>query len=157
MPVSVDWAYLFEPYARPANELIFDRLGMRSSGLRLLDIACGSGFAVSSRTGGGLGLGTGCIRGAWCAIATHEDTNGDFRVGTCSRSRSPMTVFDSATSFNGIWKGAKGVVASPPRPCARGRLGLTFWGRYDHLGLMPYFRKSSSSRLRARRSQHGAG
>jgi hypothetical protein len=23
-----DWAYLFEPYARPANEVIFDQLGV---------------------------------------------------------------------------------------------------------------------------------
>ena len=42
---AVEWAYLFEPYARPANELLFDRLGI-GDGARLLDIACGSGFAA---------------------------------------------------------------------------------------------------------------
>ena len=40
-----EWAYLFEPYARPANELLFDRLGI-GGGVRLIDIACGSGFAA---------------------------------------------------------------------------------------------------------------
>jgi SAM-dependent methyltransferase len=40
-----EWAYLFEPYARPANELLFDRLEI-GDGARLLDIACGSGFAA---------------------------------------------------------------------------------------------------------------
>ena len=42
---AVEWAYLFEPYARPANELLFDRLGI-GGGVRLIDIACGSGFAA---------------------------------------------------------------------------------------------------------------
>ena len=42
---AVERAYLFEPYARPANELLFDRLGIED-GARLLDIACGSGFAA---------------------------------------------------------------------------------------------------------------
>ena len=30
-------AYLFEPYARPANELLFDNVGVRE-GVRLLDV-----------------------------------------------------------------------------------------------------------------------
>jgi len=41
----VEWAYLVEPYARPANELLFDRLGI-GDGVRLIDIACRSGFAA---------------------------------------------------------------------------------------------------------------
>src|ERR1700733_2498416 len=40
------WACLWEPYALPANEVLFDRLGV-NAGVRLLDIACGSGFAAS--------------------------------------------------------------------------------------------------------------
>lgn len=53
---STDWAYLFEPYARPANEVIFDQLGI-GEGARLLDIACGSGFAaqIAARRGRPLG------------------------------------------------------------------------------------------------------
>ena len=47
-----DWAYLFEPYARPANEVIFDQLDV-GDGTRLLDIACGSGLAaqIAARRG----------------------------------------------------------------------------------------------------------
>ena len=41
-----EWAYLFEPYARTANGLIFDRIGVEP-GTALLDVACGSGFAAS--------------------------------------------------------------------------------------------------------------
>src|SRR5580704_15012437 len=43
---ATEWAYLWEPYALPANEMLLDRLGVYD-GIRLLDIACGSGFAAS--------------------------------------------------------------------------------------------------------------
>jgi SAM-dependent methyltransferase len=50
--------------------------------------------------------------------------------------------FDVATSFNGIWKGCEGALREARRVLVpTGRLGLTFWGRLDHLGLMPYFLK----------------
>ena len=50
--------------------------------------------------------------------------------------------FDVATSFNGIWKGCDGALLEAKRVLVpSGRLGLTFWGRYEHLGLMPYFLK----------------
>ncbi len=35
---AVDWAYLFEPYARRANDALFDRAGV-DAGTRLIDIA----------------------------------------------------------------------------------------------------------------------
>ena len=41
-----EWAYLFEPYARPANDLLLDQLGV-GDGTRQLDIACGSGLAAN--------------------------------------------------------------------------------------------------------------
>ena len=43
---AAEWAYLFEPYALPANQLLFDRLDVGPT-TRLLDVACGSGFAAS--------------------------------------------------------------------------------------------------------------
>jgi hypothetical protein len=47
-----------------------------------------------------------------------------------------------ATSFNGIWKGCEGALEEAKRVLVhKGRLGLTFWGRFDRLGLMPYFLK----------------
>jgi SAM-dependent methyltransferase len=54
----------------------------------------------------------------------------------------PDASFDLATSFNGIWKGCEGALEEAKRVLApEGRLGLTFWGRFDRLGLMPYFLK----------------
>src|SRR5947209_382152 len=77
---ALEWAYLNEPYARPANELLFDRLEVKS-GVRLLDIACGSGFAaqLAARRGAivtGLDAAEGLI-----AIARARTPDGDFRVG----------------------------------------------------------------------------
>src|SRR5271170_4529114 len=40
-----EWAYLFEPYSLPANELSFRKLEVET-GTRLVDVACGSGFAA---------------------------------------------------------------------------------------------------------------
>ena len=50
--------------------------------------------------------------------------------------------FDVATSFNGIWKGCEGALEEAKRVLVpEGRIGLTFWGRFERLGLMPYFLK----------------
>ena len=42
---ATEWAYLLEPYALPANELLLERLHV-TPGDRLLDIACGSGLPL---------------------------------------------------------------------------------------------------------------
>jgi SAM-dependent methyltransferase len=139
---STDWAYLFEPYARPANEVIFDRLGI-GEGTRLLDIACGSGFAaqIAARRGG---VVTGIDASeALVQIAKARTPGGDFRVGDMFALPFPGACFDAATSFNGIWKGGEAALQEAARVLAPGgRLGLTFWGRPGHVGLMPYFLKA---------------
>src|SRR5262245_43241893 len=76
----VEWAYLFEPYARPANEVVFDRLDVGAR-VRLLDIACGSGLAAhhASRRGAavtGLDASEALIR-----IARARTPAADLRVG----------------------------------------------------------------------------
>ena len=54
----------------------------------------------------------------------------------------PDASFDAVTSFNGIWKGCEAALLEARRVLVPGgRLGLTFWGRFEHLGLIPYFAK----------------
>jgi SAM-dependent methyltransferase len=54
----------------------------------------------------------------------------------------PDHSFDVATSFNGIWKGCEGALEEARRVLVpAGHFGATFWGRYQKLGLMPYFSK----------------
>ncbi len=137
----MEWAYLLEPYARPANERLFDRLGI-GDGARLIDIACGSGFAAhlaAERSAQVSGLDAS---EALVAIARARTPSGDFRVGDMFDLPFSDNSFDVATSFNGIWKGCEGALSEARRVLVPGGgLGLTFWGRYDLLGLMPYFLK----------------
>jgi SAM-dependent methyltransferase len=54
----------------------------------------------------------------------------------------PEASFDVATSFNGIWKGCDAALHEARRVLTpTGKVGLTFWGRLEHLGLLPYFMK----------------
>ena len=79
---------------------------------------------------------------ALVAIARARTPSGDFRVGDMFNLPFADNSFDVATSFNGIWKGCEGALDEARRVLVPGGgLGLTFWGRYDHLGLMPYFLK----------------
>ena len=137
----MEWAYLMEPYARPANELLFDHLDV-GDGVRLIDIACGSGFAAhlaAERNAQVSGLDAA---EALVAIARARTPSADFRVGDMFDLPFADDSFDVATSFNGIWKGCDDALNEARRVLVPGgRLGLTFWGRYDHLGLMPYFLK----------------
>jgi ubiquinone/menaquinone biosynthesis C-methylase UbiE len=138
---ATDWAYLWEPYARSANQIVFDQLAV-ASGTRLLDIACGSGFAahVASERGAavsGIDASEGLV-----TIARARTPEADFRVGDMFALPFPSSSFDAATSFNGIWKGCEAALLEARRVLVPGgRIGLTFWGRLEHLGLMPYFVK----------------
>jgi ubiquinone/menaquinone biosynthesis C-methylase UbiE len=138
---AAEWAYLWEPYALPANEVVFDRLGV-DTGVRLLDIACGSGFAASVAARRGAAVSGIDASEQLAAIAAARTPDGSFQAGDMFALPYPDDSFDLATSFNGIWKGCEGALEEAKRVLVPdGRLGLTFWGRFDHLGLMPYFLK----------------
>jgi len=138
---AAEWAYLVEPYARPANELLFDRLRV-GEGVRLLDIACGSGFAAQLASGRSAFVAGLDASDALVSIARVRTPTGDFRVGDMFDLPFEDDRFDVATSFNGIWKGCEGALSEARRVLAPdGRMGLTFWGRSRRTGLMPYFLK----------------
>ena len=138
---ATDWAYLFEPYARPANEVVLDQV-CADPGVRLLDIACGSGLAAQTASRRGAAVTGLDASEALVAIARARTPGGDFRVGDMFALPFPSQAFDVATSFNGIWKGCEDALHEVRRVLTpTGKLGLTFWGRPSHLGLMPYFLK----------------
>jgi ubiquinone/menaquinone biosynthesis C-methylase UbiE len=138
---AIDWAYLWEPYARSANQAVFDQLAV-ADGTRLLDIACGSGFAAHLAGERGAAVSGIDASEGLVTIARARTPNGDFRVGDMFALPFPDASFDAATSFNGIWKGCEAALLEARRVLVPGgRLGLTFWGQFDRLGLMPYFVK----------------
>lgn len=138
---SADWAYLFEPYARPVNEVVLEQLGV-GAGVRLLDIACGSGLAAQSASRRGAAVSGLDASEALVDIARARTPAGDFRVGDMFALPFADACFDAATSFNGIWKGCEAALHEARRVLTpSGTLGLTFWGRPDRLGLLPYFLK----------------
>ncbi len=134
-----EWAYLFEPYALPANEVVFDRLGVGPA-TRYLDVACGSGFAanVAHRRGAtvsGLDASEELIN-----IARARTPDGDFRVGDMFALPFDEGAFDVVTSFNGIWNGCDDALDQARKVLIEdGQLGLTYWGAYERMGLLPYF------------------
>ena len=138
---AADWAYLFEPYARPANEVVFSRLGV-GDGTRLLDIACGSGLATQTAARRGAVVTGIDASGELVRVARARTPEGRFRVGDMFALPFPDDCFDVATSFNGIWKGCEAALREAARVLVpAGRLGLTFWGPPEHVGLLPYFLK----------------
>src|SRR5580698_3247210 len=77
---ATEWAYLFEPYALPANEVLFDRLGV-GAGVRLVDIACGSGFAASVAARRGAVVSGIDASEQLTAIAAARTPDGRFQAG----------------------------------------------------------------------------
>jgi SAM-dependent methyltransferase len=136
---ATDWAYLNEPYARRANDTLFDRTGV-GPGTRLLDIACGSGYAARVAAERGAAVAGLDASEALIAIARARTPDADFRVGDMFALPFDDGLFDVATSFNGIWKGCEEALREARRVVRPGGLvGFTFWGSPKRLGLMPYF------------------
>ncbi len=134
-----DWAYLVEPYARRVNDALFDRAQV-GPGTRLLDIACGSGYAASVAAGRGAEVCGLDASEALIAIARARTPAGDFRVGDMFALPFADGCFDVATSFNGIWKGCEDALVEARRVVRPGGLvGFSFWGSPKRLGLLPYF------------------
>lgn len=136
---AVDWAYLWEPFLRPANDVVFDKTGV-GQGTRLLDIGCGSGYAamVAARRGAavaGLDAAAGLL-----AIARLRTPAGDFRQGDMFHLPFADASFDVVTSFNAIWHGHDAAVVEARRVLKPGgRFGLVCWGTPKRVGHAPYF------------------
>ena len=118
---------------------MFDELGVGPA-TDHLDVACGSGFAanLAGRRGAtvtGLDASETLID-----IARTRTPDGDFRVGDMSALPFDEGAFDVVTSFNGIWNGCDDALREARRVLTDdGRFGITYWGAYERMGLMPYF------------------
>lgn len=134
-----DWAFLFEPYARDAIETIFAEADL-GEGKKLLDVACGSGLALSRAER--LGAETAGIDAAagLVDIAGRRAPESELVVGDMFDLPWEDGSFDVVTSFNGIWGGCDAAVAEMARVLRPGgTVGITFWGPGKKLDLRDYF------------------
>jgi len=125
---ALDWAYLTEPYGRPAYDLVFGRTGFGEE-TSLLDIACGSGLALMTAARRGATVAGIDASEALVRIARQRTPGGDIRHGDMSALPFPDSPFDIVTSFNGIWAGGDQALSETRRVVRPGGfVALTFWG-----------------------------
>lgn len=125
---AVDFATIAEP--SNCREYVFthQRLGVQS-GMRVLDVACGSGLAIELAR----------MRGAECsgidashrltAVARQRNPGHDVQVGDMHDLPWGDETFDLVTSFRGIWGTTPEALAEVRRVLRPGgRLAMTVWG-----------------------------
>ena len=158
---AVDWAYLFEPYSRPANEAVFLECGV-GRGTSVVDIGCGSGFALRLAADRGAVVAGLDASNALLAIARVRTPEADLRLGDMNALPWADDTFDVVTSFNSIWAGGEQALSEAARVLnPGGRFAMTFWGAPKRLGLLPYFmtvaRNSPPSHVQATLGQGETG
>jgi ubiquinone/menaquinone biosynthesis C-methylase UbiE len=114
-----DVAYLYEPVARPAYQIVFDR--PVSVGARLLDLACGSGYAAMMAAERGADVARIDAVEGLIDIARARVPAGDFRVGDMRTLPFDSESFDVVVSFNGIFPGWEQAMREAVGSCGRAR------------------------------------
>lgn len=136
---ALDWAYRFEPHTRDAIEHVLTTLGV-TTGTRLLDMACGSGYALgrAERLGAvaaGIDASAGLLE-----IARGRAPQTELTAGSMFDMPYEDESFDALTSFNGIWGGCQAAVDEAHRVLKPGgKVAITFWGPGKTLDLRNYF------------------
>ena len=98
-------------------------------GVRLLDVACGSGLAVELASARGASCAGIDASNRLVAVARDRTPTADLRVGDMHDLPWEDHSFDIVTSFRGIWGTTPDAVSEVRRVLRPGgRVGLTVWG-----------------------------
>lgn len=135
-----DWACLFEHYATPVVSAIHRHTGL-GPGIELLDVACGSGLALTHAAATGANVHGLDAAEPLVEIARDRLPGADVRVGSMFELPWAAGSFDVVTSINGVWGGCDGAVAEAHRVLRPGGwLGISFWGDGSPLDLRRVFK-----------------
>ncbi len=96
-----DWAELAEPANEPLFARVLEELAV-GPGTRLLDLACGSGYAARMATRRGAEVSGIDVTPELLAIAIARVPRGHFVTGTMDRLPFGAGAFDAVTAFNAL-------------------------------------------------------
>ena len=136
---AADWATLFEHYSLEVVDAFIAGTGI-TAGTRVLDVACGAGWAT--RRFANRGADVAGIDAARRLVDVARDRLPDAEIvhGSMFELPWPDQWFDTVTSINGIWGGCETAVQEARRVLRPGgRIAISFWGKGEPLDLKPYF------------------
>jgi len=135
---ALDWSTLFEQYAVEVVTAIAER-GAIGPGTRVLDVACGSGWAMRHfRTRGADVAGIDAAH-RLLDIARARNPTCELVHGTMFDLPWGDSSFDVVTSINGIWGGCEDALVEAHRVLRPGgTIGLSFWSQDRPLDLRAF-------------------
>lgn len=134
-----DWSTLFEHYAVEAVATIGHAVEA-GPGTRVLDVACGSGWAMRFLRGLGADVAGIDAAARLLEVATERNPDSEVVHGTMFDLPWGAATFDAVVSINGIWGGGEDALREARRVLRPGgRIGMSFWGEGEPLDLRPFF------------------
>ncbi len=125
---AVDFATLAEPNNAREYVTVHRQLGLQP-GQRLLDMACGSGYALELGVLWGVEIAGIDASHRLIEVARHRLPDADLHVGDMANTHWDDASFDVVTSFRGIWGTTPDAASEALRLLKPGgTLAMTVWG-----------------------------
>lgn len=134
---ATDWAFYQESFHGNSYDAVHQALEV-ASGVRLLDVACGSGLALQRAHARGAQVAGVDASADLLRIAAERCPAAVLHEGDMAHLPFDDASFDVVTSFNGFMYGTDAALAEAARVLRPGgRLGMVFW--QDPGDYLPYF------------------